>query len=78
MAIRVVEFSNGALLIIIGKSFVCFSIRICIKLCSKFLLQSLHTVKLLLIKIIDTAGREKTKLLPIELKTLHTIMGIQN
>ena len=32
------------LLIIIGKSFF-FSTRICIKLCSKFLLQSLHTIK---------------------------------
>ena len=41
-----------------------FSTRICIKLYSKFLLQLLHTIKLLPIKIIDTAGRKKTKFLP--------------
>ena len=51
-----------------------FSTRICIKLCSKFLLQSIHTIKLLPIKIIDTAGRKK-KCLPTELKTLHTLLN---
>ena len=67
MAIRVVEFSNGALLIIIGKSFVCFSTRICYKLCRKSLLKELHRIKILHIEIIDNAGRKKnTKLLPIE------------
>ena len=49
-----------------GRQKLFFSSRICYKLCSKSQLKELHMVKLLHIKIIDNAGRIKTKLLPID------------